>query len=477
MGEWEVSARAELYNRLKDLREDYEQTVERSAEDHTLKLVEMYEDYLESVTEAEVDYYRKLEEMSEDYEKDKARYAEDYSLKRSEVEEDYRDKELEELEDYQLDRTEIEEDYRRTDEEKAEDHQRRLERMEADHLEKMDDLIRVRDARGLLKEVQQYERSQVETVEDYTTDSGRRREDYEVKRAELEEQYALDKQRRLENYEDEKAEGEEEYALEQQRRLEDYEAKKAELAESYTREQEQRKEDYEAKRVDAEEAYALQAARRLEDFELRQQELRDEFAAERAVKLEEFAQRVEDLKVQHELELAEMKTAAGAVLAEMLGFYTREEEALRAHQGQLLIDMKAFLAEILPVQEGIDKLSVGLMALPLVMKGVKPNLADIWSNLPYHLPQGLASGGYANPGVYQLGEAGREFVLTAPTTRSLERQMGGPLSQGSFGGGSAIVVEQSNWQFHGSFTEGDKIWFRQAAKEAAYEGIVEVVSG
>ena len=40
-----------------------------------------------------------------------------------------------------------------------------------------------------------------------------------------------------------------------------------------------------------------------------------------------------------------------------------------------------------------------------------------------------ASGGYAGTGLYTLGERGREFVLNAETTRRLEGQLGGSLTQ------------------------------------------------
>jgi methyl-accepting chemotaxis protein len=44
-------------------------------------------------------------------------------------------------------------------------------------------------------------------------------------------------------------------------------------------------------------------------------------------------------------------------------------------------------------------------------------------------PPGLASGGYATSGLYELGEAGREFVMSNSTTRAAERAIGGQLTQ------------------------------------------------
>ena len=54
---------------------------------------------------------------------------------------------------------------------------------------------------------------------------------------------------------------------------------------------------------------------------------------------------------------------------------------------------------------------------------------------------GRATGGYAsNYGNYTLAEGGREFVLNASTTRRLENQTGGMLSQNSFGSLGGVSI-------------------------------------
>ena len=99
--------------------------------------------------------------------------------------------------------------------------------------------------------------------------------------------------------------------------------------------------------------------------------------------------------------------------------------------------------------------------------------------------RGRQAGGYVGRGLYNLGEAGREFVLSAPTTRAAEGLTGGSLSQDAVlasliagGGGvrrsSAVTVNQ-NFQFHGSFSEADRQWFRHAAREEAIAAVDEVI--
>jgi len=93
-------------------------------------------------------------------------------------------------------------------------------------------------------------------------------------------------------------------------------------------------------------------------------------------------------------------------------------------------------------------------------------------------------GGYVSQGVYHLGEEGREFVLSAPTTTLMERALG-PLSQGkvvSFaqrggGGRSSIdVTVNQNFRFQGSFTAEERAWFKRTAREQSYEAVVDVLT-
>ena len=84
--------------------------------------------------------------------------------------------------------------------------------------------------------------------------------------------------------------------------------------------------------------------------------------------------------------------------------------------------------------------------------------------------KGLAAGGIVRQhGLYEMAEGNRPEAVI-PLTR-----FGAPLSSIPQSG-MVIQVNQKDWSFHGTFTEGDKQWFRGTAKQAAYEAVEEVVS-
>ncbi len=97
--------------------------------------------------------------------------------------------------------------------------------------------------------------------------------------------------------------------------------------------------------------------------------------------------------------------------------------------------------------------------------------------------RGRAEGGYMPPGTYDVSERGIEFALSAQTTRQAELAVGGRLTQekllagmryGGLGGGGGLTIQQ-NYTFNGSFTEGDRAWFRQTAREQAVDALATAV--
>jgi len=247
---------------------------------------------------------------------------------------------------------------------------------------------------------------------------------------------------------------------------------------------------YEERRVDLGEDYEKSRSRRIEDYELQREAAKEQYYLLREARAEALQTQLIDLEVAWQAQLVALEEAEQEKLAALIGAETKQEAYLREHYATILEDFKLFLSDYDAVWQQFANTSLDLTPaildrmhlLALVAdtlsdsRGVKPAYSD-WEK--HRIPEGMQEGGYADAGIYTLGETGREFVLSAPTTQAAERQLGAPLGQASFGGlgGSEIVVNQSNWQFNGTFTEGDKEWFRSAAKEAAYEGIVEVVRG
>lgn len=436
--EW---AAQEAYLRKEEERTlQYYRALERAAEDQQNRLMQLHGRYTTTMLAAMETYQRKLADLLEDYTAKESRHQQDVTLKRSDLEEDYRRKELEASEAFQ----------------------RKLRRSEADHLETMNDLIRTRDARGVLLEVQRYRRTRTEAQEDYGIARSRRLQDFVERQTELADSYALQKQRRLAAY---------------QERLSD-------LTEDHARQKAERLASYEARRVELEKEYTLRSARRIEDYELQREEAQEAHDRALAARKESLAEQLATQEEAWKEQLVALTEAEQEKLAALIEAETRQEKYLREHYDTLLADFREFLSDYDTVwQDFLDTPAPLPVLLPILLKkgtvkpGGPPPAYYRWERT--RLPEGLQEGGYAYAGTYQLGEVGREFILNAATTRAAERQLGAPLGQASFGrgGGGGVVVEQSNWQFHGSFTDADKQWFRQAAKEAAYEGILEVVSG
>jgi len=443
---WEADALEAFLQQEEERRVEHYRTLARAQEDQLAKLAKLYGSYLEATLEAEATLQKRLADLLEDYTKKESRYEEDALAKRASLAEDYRTNELEEEEDFQ----------------------RKLQRLELDHLTRMDALIRTRDARGLLLEVQEYTRSTKEEHEDYGIERQRARQDLLEAQTEIDEKYALQKARRLEDYQEKLDELKENQALQKEERLADYEDRKAEL----------------------EAEYELRKARRIEDYELKRAEAQEQYALQLEERREALTEELTELEEAWKEQLTALEDSEKEKLAALIGAETKQEEYLREHYATVLKDFKLFLKDYDDVwqQFTVTSLEISpavidrmrLLALATDSLPTTKNRETAYSDWEkYRLPPGMQEGGYAPSGIYTLGEAGREFVLSAPTTQAVERQLGAPLGQSSFGGlgGSEIVVNQSNWQFNGTFTEGDREWFRAAAKEAAYEGIVEVVSG
>ena len=101
---------------------------------------------------------------------------------------------------------------------------------------------------------------------------------------------------------------------------------------------------------------------------------------------------------------------------------------------------------------------------------------------------GYASGGLVTrPGLYALAEKGPELVLPADWTEKILRLRQSnwrdtarptefrrrPSQQGIQA--ISVTVRQDNWRFEGSFTDGDKRWFREVAKDTAFIAVETAV--
>jgi len=95
-----------------------------------------------------------------------------------------------------------------------------------------------------------------------------------------------------------------------------------------------------------------------------------------------------------------------------------------------------------------------------------------------------ATASYQTGGIIQKMETALlhpgELVLNVAQQKNLALALQGSTPSGvsAEGAGATVVtVEQSNWQFAGSLSEGEREELRRVAKEGAFEGIAEVFAG
>lgn len=435
------------------LTKEYNESVREAEADHIDDMVDFQEDYLRQVAKAQ-----------EKHRRQEARYLEDYERSRQKIIDSAQEQAIEQEAQTQEKRLEKIEDFNRKVQERYEDHLKSLARMELDHEWAMEKFARTRDARGALEEMRSYSRKVREANEDYGDWLKRAQNQHKRELVELDEYIEEHREKRQDDLQDRLDELEENFRFSKDRRDEDWDLQMSEMAENHERQRQER----EGAHTD----------------------------------------RMEEMRYQHYERMIELDDEAGEEIAQLLGLIDDKESAIKKHHETLLEDMNQFLygggdygVGWLKLQEFMWKTGetpfapltgdvARLLAMGIPEDFILKRIAEgySFSKIEYlwrHL-QPRQAGGYATYGLYELGERGKEFVLSAGTTAAFERYLG-PLSQdrmlaglasgpAGVGGALAVEVNQQNWTFEGTFTADDRVWFRNAAREAAMEGVLEVVN-
>ena len=103
-------------------------------------------------------------------------------------------------EDYYRQRALAVRNYNKATQRAEEDHQRQMARMRREHLERVDDLERSRDALGLVKEQRNYEQARNDAEQDYQIAARRRAEDFADQLAQMDANFQTQEQRRQEDF-------------------------------------------------------------------------------------------------------------------------------------------------------------------------------------------------------------------------------------------------------------------------------------
>lgn len=175
---------------------------------------------------------------------------------------------------------------------------------------------------------------------------------------------------------------------------------------------------------------------------LRLRELSNRHAEERAERerafqeqLRQIARAASDQRRQareaHMAEMADLRNSKAQQLRELQDFLNKEREAKRRQYIQMLQD----LGQAIPPSMSSSSTTTGYSPSGTGSFGGYYDTINTGGSSAYDLRNRRAGGGYADYGMYLLGDrpgggAGdREFVMSGNTTRAAERAMGGQLTQ------------------------------------------------
>jgi len=316
--------------RMADRAKGLQDALEDDAKRHAERLADIETSYHEAVEEDAANHAERLADLRKNYEEGILDDAEKHAKRLADLEESLQETLEKDAEQHAERLASLKDDYQKREARAAEDHLRRMERMEQDHLDRMDDLISTRDARGLLREMRDYTRKRDETEEDYETDKERREKDYEDRVNEENERYAKDKERRQRDYEDRRQEEIERYEEQKKKRREDYEERVNEENERAEKIAAKRRKDYEKQIREENERFEAQKKKRQEDYEERVREEEERSAKEAQKRQEDYEKQVAEEEERAEEEKIAREEAYQEQLAEEKAHYAEqlaEEEA------------------------------------------------------------------------------------------------------------------------------------------------------
>jgi TP901 family phage tail tape measure protein len=173
----------------------------------------------------------------------------------------------------------------------------------------------------------------------------------------------------------------------------------------------QQKERLEETLENEREKIATMREERKADLEEKLRELDENYHEEKVKRQEAFDEEYADKQAQHVRDLYQLRQNHAERLAAIMGWEDQVREELRRKYEGREEDLRAHLSKMRSIYADIYDVT------PQAAMSVEEYRS--W----HEQVRGHQTGGYAS-GVYRLGEAGREFVLSAPTTRALERAAG-----------------------------------------------------
>jgi hypothetical protein len=257
--------------------------------------------------------------------------------------------------------------------------------------------------------------------EDHQRRMQRMREDAAIREQGLiESRDALGLVRARRDAERERRRADEDFSVQQARRSEDYARQLAEMQRAFEQQQAQRQQEYNAQLAALSQAYDEQQAA-LEEAKRKEQQTASDH----------YSEALDDLRGKFDQEKRTINQG-----------YTDEQNRLNGAWDQRRQNLGFYLtgeAEMLA--------SYYTTTENMLRDWIQRVQAEFRTGLPTFNLQGQQSGGYVGAGLYRVGEAGREFVMSNPTTQAAERLAGRPLTQagilGAMGGNRTFQLSQT----------------------------------
>jgi hypothetical protein len=145
-------------------------------------------------------------ELWQEYQDAMSEIQAEFAERRAELEADYRQEVADEEANYQRRKAEAQVEFNRREKREAEDHKIDMRRLEEDYLMELDDLVRERDAKGVLMAQRRYNVEKRRKEEDYSLGKNRREQDFQYEQKQMEHQRALRLQMMKREYEERQAE-------------------------------------------------------------------------------------------------------------------------------------------------------------------------------------------------------------------------------------------------------------------------------
>lgn len=403
---------------------NYKEEELRAAQQYRQQSQQIREEARRAEAEANRNYTNQRSQINSQFSNEEAAASRNHSQQLAAAQRELWQEEARAQADYYRQRSELVADYNEQEVQAEAEHQRRIRQMMEDYNAKIESLADARDALGMLREMQAYERDRQRAEEDFGAERGKRAAELQSRLAEMDQQYQAEKAKRMADAQARIAELNAQYAAERSQRAQARTQQLSELDAQHKSEIEQIRRGAKEKQADLTRTYNQETADRKKAFDT---QLRD---------LGAFGEKETRLKQQYYEQQARLleqyiKGAGGSGSGSFAGVTGSASSTPAADKNKP--------QRFNPLQ------------------AINQMLQDLFP--------GRAAGGYVNEGLYKLHDD--EYVLNPATVSALERLGGGRrLSQNLIlglarGGGSGSVTYNDHRRFDSRLSAEDRRMIQQ----------------